>query len=197
MATTIKDDDLISVRNRINGETWYQLDNGVVRTFARGETKKVPYKELVELSYSVGGRSLLEENLVIENKDALDLLNMAVEPEYFYTEEKIREILFDASPNCIDKFADFLDFAPEGALGIAKDIAVNEQIPDNRKREMLSKRTGLSINEAINLNKIMEEESDNKDAEAPKQRRVQVEEAKPEIKQRRTEVPAPKIIIKK
>lgn len=194
---TIKDDDLISVRNRINGETWYQLDNGIVRTFARGEVKKVPYKELVELSYSTGGRAIIEENLVIENQDALQLLNMNVEPEYFYTEDKIREILFDASPNCIDKFADFLDFAPEGALGIAKDIAVREQIPDNRKREMLSKKTGLSINEAINLNKMMEDNSENAEAAAPKQRRVQVEEAKPKVKERRVEVPAQKIVIKK
>ena len=92
---TIKDDDLISVRNRNNGETWYQLDNGVLRTFQRDEIKKVPFKELVELNYSQGGQALLAESLVIENKDALELLNMSVEPEYFYEDSDIRMLLFN------------------------------------------------------------------------------------------------------
>ena len=190
--STIKDDDLISVRNRNNGETWYQLDSGIVRAFQRDEIKKVPFKELVQLNYSEGGRALLAENLVIENKEALALLNMNVEPEYFYEDSDIRMLLFDGT---YDEFADFLDFAPEGAIEIAKDIAVREEIPDVKKREMLSKKTGLNITNAIMVNKVMDAE-DEKKAEAPKQRRVQPKEDQPEVKTRRTEVPAQKIIVK-
>jgi len=182
---TIKDDELVSVRNRNNGETWYQLDNGIVRSFNKGEVKKVPFKELVQLNYSQGGKALLAENLVVENEEALKILNMEVEPEYFYDEADIRLLLFSGS---YDEFADFLDFAPEGAIEIAKDIAVNEEIPDMKKREMLSKKTGLNINNAIMVNHVTEDESDKKE-EPKKERRVKVAEteSKPE---RRTVAPA-------
>ena len=172
----IKDDELISVRNRTNGETWYQLENGIVRAFEKNEVKKVPFKELVELSYSQGGRALLDENLVIEDKNILDILNVATEPEYFYTEADIKKILFEGS---YDEFADFLDFAPEGAIKIAKDIAVNEKIPDVNKREMLSKKTGLNINNAIMVNEIMDGAEEEKE-EVKKERRVKKEEKKEE-----------------
>lgn len=183
---TIKDDDLISVRNRNNGETWYQLDNGVLRTFQRDEIKKVPFKELVELNYSQGGQALLAESLVIENKDALELLNMSVEPEYFYKDSDIRELLFNGT---YDEFADFLDFAPEGAIEIAKDIAVREEIPDVKKRDMLSEKTGLNINNAIMVNHIMDDEGEKKE-EVKKERRVKSAETTETKSVRRTAVPA-------
>ena len=185
MATNIKDEELISVRNRNNGQTWYQLDTGIVRQFEKNEVKKVPFKELVQLSYSVGGRALLEENLVVENKDALELLNMETEPEYFYTEDDIRAMLFTKS---YDEFADFLDFAPEGALEIAKDIAVKEEIPDVNKRKMLSEKVGLNINNAIMVNHVMEEE-ESKEEESPKQRRVQLKDDAPAESKRRAAAP--------
>jgi hypothetical protein len=181
---TIKDDELISVRNRNNGETWYQLDNGIVRTFQRDEIKKVPFKELVELSYSQGGQALLEESLVIENEDALASLNMKVEPEYFYEESDIRMLLFNGT---YDEFADFLDFAPDGAIEIAKDIAVKEEIPDIRKRDMLSEKTGLNINNAIMVNHIMDDEE--KKEETKKERRVKSAETETKS-ERRTVAPA-------
>lgn len=191
----IKDEELISVRNRNNGETWYQLDNGIVRIFQKDEIKKVPFKELVQLSYSQGGSALLNENLVIEDEEALKLLNMKVEPEYFYKESDIRLLLFTGT---YDEFADFLDFAPEGAIEIAKNIAVKEEIPDVKKREMLSKKTGLNINNAIMVNHVMD--SEDKKEEVKKERRVKVSttsEAEDQPKRRVVAPAAPKVIIKK
>ena len=118
---------------------------------------------------------------------------MKVEPEYFYDDAKIKELLFNSS---YDEFADFLDFAPDGALEIAKNMAVKEEIPDMKKREMLSERTGLNITSAIMVNHVMSEDEE-KTEEAPKQRRVSVESPKPEVKERRVETPASKIVIKK
>ena len=190
---SIKDTDLIQVRNRNNGTTGYTLDGNFHRDFSPKETKKIPFSELQQLSYAPGGQYILDNYLVIENQEALNLLNMNVEPEYFYNEDKVKEILFTGS---INAFADFLDFAPKGAIEIAKNIAIKEQIPDIRKRDMLSKKTGLNINNAIMVNEIMDADDD-KEAEAPKQRRVQVEEDNSSTPHRRTEVPASKIVIKK
>lgn len=191
----MKDTDLVQVRNRNNGTTGYTLDGNFHRDFSPKETKKVPFSELRQLQYAPGGQYILNHYLVVEDKEALDLLNMRVEPEYFYDEEKIRDILLNGS---IDAFADFLDFAPEGNIEIAKAIAVKEQLPDVRKRDMLSKKTGLNITNAIMVNTVMNAE-DEAEEEAPKQRRVQVEEpkAETEVKTRRVEAPQVKVITKK
>ena len=45
-------------------------------------------------------------------------------------------------------------------IDIAKDIAVKEEIPDVRKRDMLSEKTGLNINNAIMVNKVMNAEDE-------------------------------------
>ena len=189
----MKDNDTVKVRNRNNGITGYVLDGGVQRNFEPKESRPVPFSELKQLQYAPGGQYILDNYLVIEDKEALEALSMSVEPEYFYNEADIKDMLFNGS---IDAFADFLDFAPKGALEIAKDIAIKERIPDVRKREMLSEKTGVNINNAIMVNDIMDADNE-KEEEAPKQRRVKVEEKKTETKERRAATPETKITIKK
>lgn len=190
----ITDDTLVSVRNRDRGTVGYTLDTGVHRSFSDGEVKKITLGELRTLSYKPGGQVLLDQYLVVEDQEALAALNMTVEPEYFYDEKTIRELLFAADN--LDAFADFIDFAPEGAIDIAKDIAVKEQIPDTRKRKLLSEKTGLNIDMAIKVNEIIDG-PDTAEAEAPKQRRVQVEAIPAAaIPQRRTAAPQYKVVSK-
>ena len=193
----MKDETLVVVKNRNNGSTGYTLpDSNVRRTFAPGESKKIPLGELKSLQYSSGGSFILDNLLVIESQEALDALNMKVEPEYFYDEAKIRDLLYNSN---MDEFLDFLDFATEGAIEIAKDIAVKEQIPDTRKREAISKKTGFNIDSAININKIMDAEDEKtEETEQKKERRVQIEgqptrrAAVPEIKISESTPSAPK-----
>jgi len=191
----IKDTDLISVRNRNIGTTGYSIpDQNIRRKWEIGQTKQIPFGELRAFSYMPGGIYALTNLLIVENKEALELLtNEKVEPEYYYTEKEIKKLLFEGT---YDEFADFLDFAPEGAIGIAKDIAVKEEIPDNKKREMLSKKTGLNINNAIMVNHVMADDSEKEEAEAPKQRRVQVEEKQAEPV-RRAAAPKYNVVTKK
>lgn len=161
---------LVAVRNRNNGTTGYTLpDSNVRRSFAPGETKKISMDELRSLQYAPGGDYLLTNLLIVEDNDALEELNMRVEPEYFYDEKKIKDMLLNAE---MDAFLDFLDYAPEGAIEIAKDIAVKEQIPDTRKRKALSKKTGFSIDNAIMVNEVMDAEDEPKAEEPKKERRV-------------------------
>ena len=170
----MEDNKLISIRNRNNGETGYVIpDRNINRSWQPNETKKIPFEELRSFSYMPGGLYCLNNLLVVEDQATLDALNMDVEPEYFYNEDDIKRILLQGT---VDEFADFLDFAPEGAISLAKDIAVKEEIPDVRKRDMLYKKTGLNINNAIMVNKVMAEEGD-AEKEGPKQRRVQKEAA--------------------
>ena len=190
----MEDNTLVLVKNRNNGTTGYQLpDSNINRSFAPEETKKIPLRELKELSYVPGGEYILKHLLIIEDKNVLDELNMKVEPEYFYDEQKIREMLYSAE---MDAFLDFLDYAPEGAIEIAKDIAVKEQIPDVRKRNAISKKTGFNINNAIMVNEIMDAEDTSEEEEEVKGRRVKTEEASAAPSGRRVQTPEYKVVSK-
>lgn len=188
----IKDEVLINVRNRNNGSTGYVLpENNVKRIFAPGESKKISMGELRSLQYAPGGEYMLNNLLVVEDAKVLEELNMKVEPEYFYDEKKIRDMLLNSS---MDEFLDFLDFATEGAIEIAKEIAVKEQVPDSRKRKALSEKTGFNIDNAIKVNEIMDAEEESHEEEK-KERRVKSDEsnAESEIPKRRAAAPEVKV----
>ena len=171
----IKDDTLINVRNRNNGTTGYTLADGAkeTRLWAENEIKKITFAELKRVSYLPGGTELLRDYLVIEDPAAIEALNVGIDiqeqPEYLYTENEIRDLLFNGS---LDELKDFLDFSPDGGIEIAKQIAVNEELPDMRKRKIISEATGFNINTAIEINDMMKDSGVAEDAAPKKQRRV-------------------------
>ena len=186
---------LISVRNRNNGFTGYSIpDKGIWRNFNIGETKKISLEELRQLQYQPGGEYVLENLLVVEDEEALKALNMTVEPEYNYTKEDIENLLLNGT---LDQLRDFLDFAPDGAIELAKEIAVVEEIPDVRKRDIISEATGFNINSAIGVNHAMADDNDSEKEETKKERRVAPSSTT--TTGRRTAVPTPnyKVVDKK
>lgn len=167
----------VVVRNRNAGGTGYTLGD-FYRHFEYNETKKIPLDELQELSYAPGGEAILKDCLVIEDQNALDYLNLQVEPEYFYTEKDIRDILSNVSDESLDRLEDTLNFAPEGVKEMIKKFAVEMEIPDVRKRKMIFDKTGFNVEAAININHIVEE--DNPVVEKPTPaRKVKPLEVKP------------------
>lgn len=184
----MNDKDTVLVRNRNNGFTGYSIpDMGIWRNFAPKESKRIPLEELKRLQFQPGGDYVLENLLIIESKEALKELNMLdhIELEYNYTEKDIQRLLLE-SP--VEELEDFLDFAPDGAIEIAKDMAVTLKIPDNRKREAITKATGFNITSAINLNQVLAEDNEVPKETAKKERRVKVS-AEPEKKTRRVSQP--------
>ena len=148
---------MVNVTNRNNGFTGYTIpDTGITRSFNIDETKKIDIEELKQLQYVPGGEYLLKHFLVINDKSALEVLNMEdVEPEYFYTRKEVEERLKNGS---IEQLEDALNFAPEGVIDLIKDIAIKTELPDTRKRKLISEKTGLNIDSAIMINTIMAEE---------------------------------------
>ena len=109
-------------------------------------------------------------------------MNLEVEPEYFYDEATIKEILLNGS---YDQLEDTLNFAPEGVISMIKDFAVKFEIPDVNKRKMISEKTGFSIDNAIRVNQIMAEGQDEETKdEAPKRKTspIEVSSAAPQRK---------------
>lgn len=163
---------LIKVINRNMGSTGYIIpDTGVRRYFESGESKNIPLEELKQLQWVPGGEYILKNCLIVNDKDALTALNLDVEPEYFYTEKEIKELLEEGT---LDQLEDCLNFAPKGVIELIKDIAIKTELPDTRKRKLISEKTGFNIDNAINVNTIM-----NADDEQPKEEKKVVRKATP------------------
>ena len=80
---------------------------------------------------------------MIDDNETLDSLNMGnQEPEYFYTEADVKKLLLEGT---LDQLEDALNFAPEGVLKLIQDIAVAIEVPDTRKRKMISENAKQRI----------------------------------------------------
>lgn len=174
----------VEVRNRNNGVTGYTLSDGTTRLFNLGETKKIDIEELRAASVVPGGQYILENYLIINDKNALDFLNINPEPEYFYTEKEIKELLENGS---LDQLEDCLNFAPQGVIDILQKTAVQIELPDMKKRKLIKEKTGFSIDNAIRVNEAMKAE-DAAPAEEPVQRKAEPIASEPPAPTRKYQV---------
>lgn len=175
---------MVKIRNRDNAAVFYDIPelNGLHRVFQPGEVKEVSLDELIKLSYTPGGMSLLRNNFVLGSPEAVKIILGQVEPEYNYTAADIKNLMENGS---LDEFLDCLDFAPEGVIEIIKTMAVNLPLNDVAKREAILNKTGFNVTNAITIKKETETETE-KAAATPVRRRVQKEgEAEPAKKTRR------------
>lgn len=155
MEKKITEVNYVKVTNRNSGTTTYLLGNGQRRTFAVNESKNIDIEELKEVSALPGGEYLLKNYLIIDDKSALDFLNIQPEPEYFYTDVEIKKLLLEGS---LDQLEDCLTFAPNGVIDLIKKIAIDLKLPDTRKRDMILLKTGFSVDNAIRINDILDTE---------------------------------------
>lgn len=167
METRTTEMSYVTVTNRNNGTTGYTLQNGVRRQFQIGQSRKVDLEELRELAAIPGGEYILQNYLIINDKTALDYLNIAPEPEYFYTEKEIKELLLNGT---LDQFEDCLNFAPQGVIDLVKSMAIDLKLPDVRKRELIFEKTGFNVTNALNVNAVLDAENE-KPVDKPKAER--------------------------
>ena len=157
MKTITNEKNIVEVRNRNNGFTTYTIDGGITRTFNINEIKKIDLEELRELAMAPGGDYILRNYLLINDKTALEYLDLHPEPEYFYTETEIKDLLLNKDPDYLE---DCLNFAPQGVIDLVKQMAVKLEVPDTRKRKLILDKTGFSVDNALNVNKILEEDEE-------------------------------------
>lgn len=152
----LQKDTLIKVLNRDNGSVCYSIPemNGLRRVYQSGETKQVTFEELQKLSYIPGGMTLLKQNLVILNDEAVNRLLGHVEPEYRYTEADVIKIMREGS---LDQFLDCLDFAPDGVKELIKTLAVEMPLNDVNKRQAIFNKLGFNVDNAIRIKKESEQ----------------------------------------
>ena len=167
--------DFCNVKNRSASTVVYNIpEDGIRRSFAPGETKKISYQELEKLTYQAGGMNILTRFLQVQSDDVIKSFNMKVEPEYYMSEKDIAALITTGS---LDAFLDALDFAPTGIIDLIKKFSVSIPLVDVNKREALKKKTGFDVEAALR-NIRAEQEDDEKrsiDDEAAPKRRVQPE----------------------
>lgn len=135
------------IKNRSAGRVGYTVTEGNIRReFAPGEVKKIPYRELEQLSYQAGGRELMAQFLQILDIEVTQNLGIHTEPEYVMSEQQIIDLLRTGS---VDAFLDCLDFAPIGVIELVKKYAVSLPLENYEKREALKRKTGFDVDKVI------------------------------------------------
>lgn len=181
---------IFNVKNR--GASWvtYKIpEDGIRRSFAPGEVKRVSDTELEKLTYQPGGMIILSQFLQIQDEVALRNLNIHTEPEYYMSEADVAALIKTGS---LDAFLDALDFAPVGVVDLIKKLSLDIPLMDLSKRKALKDKTGLDVDAALK-NREAEKEEENAGNTILKQteRRVKTEDVAPG---RRTTVPKYNII---
>lgn len=150
-------DTIIKVKNRDSGPVGYSIpDLSLVRNFQPGEVKELTYEELFKLYQVPGGDYIINNYLIVYDEEALgDIINGTVEPEYYYTEAEIIDLMKNGT---LDEFEDCLNFAPEGVLDLIKEIAIQLPLNDVAKRDLILKKLSFDVAGAIELAKIDGEE---------------------------------------
>ena len=148
----------VRVRNRSFGSVGYTIPdmNNFHREFEYNEEKEITYEELFKLSQIPGGDYIIQNYLTIENDEVVAALLGEVEPEYYYTLDEINELLTTGS---LDQLEDCLNFAPTGVIDLVKEIAVNLPLNDVAKRDLIFKKTGFNVSQAIAIAAESEEEA--------------------------------------
>lgn len=155
----------VDVTNRKSCHTGYTIEDynlqggHLTRNFAPGETKTVTVGELQSLLSTEGGRACFNDYLVIKDKDILEYLTNGeeIEPEYFYGDDEIKHIILEGT---LDEFEDCLNFAPAGVIDRIKQLALELEMPDARKRKILLNKTGYNLDNNIIINKAMNDDND-------------------------------------
>ena len=181
---------IFNVKNR--GASWvtYKIpEDGIRRSFAPGEVKRVSDTELEKLTYQPGGMIILSQFLQIQDEVALRNLNIHTEPEYYMSEADVAALIKTGS---LDAFLDALDFAPVGVIDLIKKLSLEIPLMDLGKRKALKDKTGLDVDAALK-NREAEKEDENGGNSILKQteRRVKTEEV---TSGRRTATPKYNII---
>lgn len=181
----IDEKKIVRVTNRDNGHVGYRIPdmNNLVRDFSANETKNITVEELKKLAYISGGPTLIRDYLIIDDTEVVKEVLGEVEPEYYYTEEDVKNLLLNGS---LDALKDCLEFAPKGTIDLVKKLAIEMPLNDIAKRKAILEMTGFNVDAAIMVNEETKEESD----DTQKVRRIS-EPVKEEVKStgRRTAAP--------
>lgn len=146
----------IPVQSRAKSQVVYKIDSlRVERLWSKtGDIINIPIDELIELATVSGGKKMLEDYLLIEDKEALSVIfDHELAPEYSYKEAELDFILHKGTN---EQLLDALDYAPQGALDLIKIMAIQNKPDTTIKIEAINKKFGINLNTIIKNAEIEE-----------------------------------------
>ena len=153
-------DTVYNVKNRSASMVVYRItERNIRREWQPGETKRITFEELEQLSYQAGGKELMANFLQVVEEEVTADLGINRQPEYDMSEQQVIELILHGS---VDAFLDALDFAPIGVVDLIKKFSVSLPITDMEKRVALKAKTGFDVDKAI-ANEIADKTPDKKD----------------------------------
>lgn len=173
----------VKVFNRASGSLAYKIDTlRVTRHWRKpGDYLNISIAELLELKTVRGGQSLLENYVIIEDKEALSVLfpDQELEPEYNYGLKEIEALLYEADT---EQLLDALDFAPKGVLDLIKAKSAEKLPNTTAKIEAINKKFKIDLNK---INELYQEKEILEEKPEPTRRRrtapiIETEEPKQE-----------------
>jgi len=165
----ISKEKTVAVQCRESNRVGYKIPDmgNLKRNFQPGEIKYITFEELFKLFQAPGGEYIIRNYLIIKDEEAVEALMQQVEPEYYYTKERVIDLMQNGSA---DEFEDCLNFAPQGVLEVIKDLAVSLPLNDIVKRDLILKKLDFNVANAIELTKddeVVEEAAPKRKAATP------------------------------
>lgn len=170
--TALKDDDVVEVRNFIKSKVTIHPSPDIRREFNPGATMKVRVGELRDLFGQRGGSVLLHDYLHVGNEalaKEFGVTDDEWENEYSWDISDIKDCL---TADSTDALEDALDYAPQGIKDTIVEEAVEMEVPDVRKREVIKKQTGYDVSKKIENKHLVETETKASTESKPVRRRV-------------------------
>lgn len=142
------------VSSKYNGFLTVTMPNTGIRYIWNriNDSRELTLDQLKEMLNAPGGRSIIENKLIVHDPAAVEALELDVEPEYYYSEKDIEALLTDGT---VEQLDDALNFAPNGTKELIAETAVKIKLENRDKIALITKKTGKDINDQIKV----EEES--------------------------------------
>lgn len=138
----------MKVYNRSDGNITYSLPElDTRRVFSLGESKDLDPKEMEALYQLDGGKTLIEEYLLVDD-EAWVKAHWDAPLEYFWKEAEIKKCLREDS---LELFQETLEYAPQGVIDLIKMFAWKLPITDLNKVEAIRQATGFDVMAAIDV----------------------------------------------
>lgn len=165
----------IKIVNRDTGTVGYYIPElNIKRHMEPGADRYVTWEELRLLSQERGGMYLIKNCLIVCNKEAVgELFGTNVEPEYYYDKKAILTLL---STGSLAQLEDCLNFAPNSVIDMVKDLAVDIELNDVKKRELILKKTDFNVSAAIQHKHEAQEEVEETETVVRKAEPISVDE---------------------
>lgn len=168
---SVKDSSPVKLRNFTAHSIVYTTPStNIRREIPAGGSIKVTAGEIREMTYDLGCSNLLKDYLQVCNKELAEEVGVSedsIEHEYNWNKDDVIRCL---QSDDLAELENAMDFAPAGIKELILNQAVELEIPDIRKREIISEATGRNVSQIIE-NKHQIEKTDTTAAkETPKRR---------------------------